>query len=262
MSTEVLERRFGAMGARLRVVGGTARRVPWIDVRIDRRGEVFELAPAPGEGTVEFEVVDVRPEDRHLLLLARDGEQKSKFLCGHDERHWFVAAIPESARGVTGVMTAKQALQPVDVRAAVERKRPKDRFRRRNSAYLRQGEWFFVPALRLDPEPWRVLHHEPLSRGPNSKAHMMERAYREGGALVWVSRAYPAGLTADRYAAMPETDRRRHAPWTQMVRDAAVYASGTVRHPDHATLVLPGWHRVLMNTEQGAAAMRHVAFLD
>ncbi len=61
MSTEVLERRFGAMGARLRVVGGTAHRVPWIDVRIDRRGEIFELGPAPGKGMVEFEVVDVRP---------------------------------------------------------------------------------------------------------------------------------------------------------------------------------------------------------
>lgn len=26
--------------------------------------------------------------------------------------------------------------------------------------------------------------------------------------------------------------------------------------------VLHGWHRVLMNTEAGARAMRHVAFLD
>ena len=261
MSTEVLERRFAAMGARLRVIGGTAHRVPWIDVRIDRRGEVFELAPAPGESPVEFEVVDVRREDRHLLLLARDGGQKSKFLCGHDERHWFVAAIPESARGVTGVMTAKQALQPVGVRAAVERRRPKDRFRRRNSAYLRQGEWFFVPAPGLEPDPWRVLQDEPLSRG-RGKAHLMELAYREGGQLVYVSRGYPTGLPVSRYVALSETKRSRHAPWTQMVRDAAVYACGAVRHPDHATLVLPGWHRVLMNTEQGAAAMRHVAFLD
>jgi hypothetical protein len=40
------------------------------------------------------------------------------------------------------------------------------------------------------------------------------------------------------------------------------YAKGSVRHPDHNTIVLHGWHRVLMNTEQGARAMRHVAFLD
>jgi len=35
-----------------------------------------------------------------------------------------------------------------------------------------------------------------------------------------------------------------------------------VRHPDHATIRLAGWHRVLMNTEQGARALRHVAFID
>jgi hypothetical protein len=29
-----------------------------------------------------------------------------------------------------------------------------------------------------------------------------------------------------------------------------------------ATIELASWHRVLMNTEQGARAMRHVAFLD
>jgi hypothetical protein len=48
----------------------------------------------------------------------------------------------------------------------------------------------------------------------------------------------------------------------RMVRDPELYAKGAVRHPDHNTIVLRGWHRVLMNTEQGARAMRHVAFLD
>jgi hypothetical protein len=47
-----------------------------------------------------------------------------------------------------------------------------------------------------------------------------------------------------------------------MIRNAEVYAKGTVRHPDHATLVLRDWHRVAMNTEQAARAMQHVAFLD
>jgi hypothetical protein len=48
----------------------------------------------------------------------------------------------------------------------------------------------------------------------------------------------------------------------RLVRDPEVYAKGAVRHPDHATIRLVGWHRVLMNTEQGARAMRHVAFID
>ena len=42
----------------------------------------------------------------------------------------------------------------------------------------------------------------------------------------------------------------------------ALYAKGAVRHPDHNTIVLHGWHRVLMNTEHAARAMRHVAFID
>ena len=47
-----------------------------------------------------------------------------------------------------------------------------------------------------------------------------------------------------------------------VLRDPEVYAKGTVRHPDHATIRLTGWHRVLMNTEQGARAMQHVVFID
>ena len=47
-----------------------------------------------------------------------------------------------------------------------------------------------------------------------------------------------------------------------VARIAEVFAKGAVRHPDHATIVLRDWHRVLMNTEHQAAAMQHVAFLD
>ena len=50
--------------------------------------------------------------------------------------------------------------------------------------------------------------------------------------------------------------------WRVMRRNPGVYVTGRVRHPDHQTIRLRGWHRVLMNTEQGARAMQHVAFLD
>ena len=43
MSTEVLERRFAAIGARVRVEDGPWRGTPLIDVRSDRRGEYFDL---------------------------------------------------------------------------------------------------------------------------------------------------------------------------------------------------------------------------
>ncbi|MGA7496337.1 MAG: hypothetical protein WBX00_06360 [Isosphaeraceae bacterium] len=47
-----------------------------------------------------------------------------------------------------------------------------------------------------------------------------------------------------------------------MLRNAGVYVRGRVRHADHKTIVLHGWHRVLMNTEGEAQARRNVAFLD
>jgi hypothetical protein len=50
--------------------------------------------------------------------------------------------------------------------------------------------------------------------------------------------------------------------WSLQVRDPEVYAKGSVRHPDHATVHLDGWHRVSMNTEQHARAMQQVVFID
>ena len=47
-----------------------------------------------------------------------------------------------------------------------------------------------------------------------------------------------------------------------MRRNPGVYVRGSVRHADHKTIVLRGWHQVLMNTEGQALAMRNVAFLD
>src|ERR671931_1624540 len=121
MSSETLERRFATAGARVTVAQGPWQGEPRIDVRTDARGEYFDVRFAGGESRVELEVVDVQPRDRHLLLLARVGAEKSKFLCGHDERHWFVAAVPETARGVMGVETAKAALQPPAVQDLVAR---------------------------------------------------------------------------------------------------------------------------------------------
>ena len=253
--SEVLERRFAAIGARLKL-DGPPLGAPTIDVGLGQ----FVIRFAGDGPSVDLEVVDVQPRDRHLLLLVRNSGEKSKFLCGHDERDWFVAAIPESARGVTGVETAKAALQPDLVRAAVARSRPKDRFRRRNSAYVRQGEWFFVPAPGLEPPTAFVRRDEPLSRG-RGQVHVLELAYRRGGVVVWANSQHRAGISEAAYQRLTQ-NQRRGGGWMQFTRDPELYAMGAVRHPDHATVVLRGWHRVVMNTEQSARAMQHVAFLD
>src|SRR5207253_6043381 len=43
---------------------------------------------------------------------------------------------------------------------------------------------------------------------------------------------------------------------TWLPRDALVYVRGEITHPDHRTICLEGWHRVLMNTENRSMAMR------
>jgi hypothetical protein len=47
-----------------------------------------------------------------------------------------------------------------------------------------------------------------------------------------------------------------------MRRNAGVYVKGRIRHADHATITLHGWHQVLLNTEGESKAMQSVAFLD
>ncbi len=81
------------------------------------------------------------PRQRHLLLMSRtDADEKHKFLCGHDERHWFVAAVPEE-RGVSTVQTAMEALKPREVigRQRLLQVRSKNWNRRKNEAFIRQG---------------------------------------------------------------------------------------------------------------------------
>jgi hypothetical protein len=51
--------------------------------------------------------------------------ERRGFLCGHDERRWFVAAIPEAASGVVNVRTVRHALQPTLVQPAAAQLRPK-----------------------------------------------------------------------------------------------------------------------------------------
>ena len=154
------------------------------------------------------------------------------------------------------------ALKPEEVRMreqalGVSRK---ESFRRKNAACIRQGEWFFVPETGVRPDSWHILRKEPLSRGNGSKPHLVEQCYRAGGHTVYVSGKYPSGISTEEYHRLPESERK--LGFTMMKRDAAVYVRGEVRHPDHKTITLDGWHRVFMNTENRSMALRYLAFLD
>jgi len=254
MDTNLLDTKFARIGARLKVADRPSQRtrtagVISLDVQADRKGEFFEVIGRPG-AEADVEVLDVQPSDRHLLLMVREGGEKHKFLCGHDERHWFVAALPDDAP-VGTVGQAKEALKPAAVHAAQARRGLKAaaRARRKNAAYRRQGEWFFLPATGLVVDEKLVRRNEPLARGNGGKPHWAELCYRTGGELVYVCSRHPNGVPAAQYGRiLARNPRARGWGWRAMERNPDVFVRGRVRHPDHKAIVLHSWHRVLMNT--------------
>lgn len=84
--------RWGAPAVRQPIKGETPRHTPVIDLRTIKGVETF-VVDTLDDPMVRVQVIDARPKDRHLLLKVGD----ARYLMGHDERHWFVAAIPESA---------------------------------------------------------------------------------------------------------------------------------------------------------------------
>ncbi|HEU4798115.1 MAG TPA: hypothetical protein VFT63_04250 [bacterium] len=231
----------------------------------------------------ELQVLDVDLERRHLLFLVKGRNNKARFLCGHDERHWFVAAIPES-EPVKTVTEAFEALKPDEVRLVERHLRSDAKARRRNPKRFRQGEWFFIPAPNFTPPKGiPILKNEPLGRISNGRwfgrPHQMAEAVRFGGERVWVPTLgaiedYPGGRTSlSRRVGTGLTDLERDVflrdykkgttwRWESYVRNPEIYVRGTVRHPHHATLRLPFWHKAVQNTELQARAMVDVAFVD
>lgn len=273
MEANLLKAKFEKLGARATIrplVRNRWRPAPGqvvIDIGHDRHGEYFDIQV---NDDADVEVLDVQPKDRHLLLMVRQPNErpglpdtKDKFLCGHDERHWFVASVPEKAP-VSSVLTAKDALKPDAVRSREQGKRGKwkKRLRRKTDVFVRQGEWFFIPASDVRIDERLIRTNEPIRRG-RGKPHMCEQLYRDGGTTVYVCSQHPNGLTVDQYRkllkANPDAAKWN---WQVMQRDPAVYVRGKVCHPDHATIRLEGWHRVEVNTENRSRATASVAFLD
>ncbi len=241
-----------------------ARRAPLaIDVVGSGRREKFEV-----EVNVDAQarVVDVDAELRHLLIHSTlpDDAAAFKYLCGHDERHWFVAGVPNDP-GVSGVRSAMEALKPRAVQLAQQAAAldGRERLRRRNRAFVRQGEWFFVPCPELEVDPRTIRRNEPLQRSFRNKPHWAQEACRMGGTAVMVSDLEPGGLTLEQYRVrITQSNTARNARWRPMMRDPKLYVRGCVRHTDHATIELEGWHRVFMNEEARAPSSTGVVFLD
>jgi hypothetical protein len=266
MNAHLLERHFAKIGARAKLRPVTRpNRVDGVSINMgaDRDGEFFDIA-VRREATADLSVIDAQPRLRHLVLMSRDDDGKHKFLCGHDERHWFVAAVPERA-AVSTVATAMEALKPAGVLHLQQMLavKPRKRNRRRNEAFVRQGEWFFVPVgNRFNPPKSLILTNEPLRRG-GGKPHFVEELVRDGGETVYVSSEHPNGLTPRQYERLiSRQPGLRSLHWVVQRRNPQVFVRGKIRHADHKSIVLADWHQVLVNTEHQSVAMRHVAFID
>ncbi|CAG0990370.1 hypothetical protein PHYC_02256 [Phycisphaerales bacterium] len=264
MDIDKIEKQFERIGARVkfRQFLEPESRAVRLDVRTDDKGEFFDLRVGAKS---DLRVIDARDDIRHLLLLRPviGAERRARFLCGHDERHWFVASVPDR-HGVSNVYTAMEALKPEAVRLEQVRRGVTrwDRLSRRTAAYIRQGEWFFVPRSDAVVDSTQIRRNEPIRRG-GGKAHYIDEVSRTGGETVYVNRANPNGLTQSQFADLIRRNPgTRRDNWQRMRRDARVLARGRVRHPDHETIVLPFWHEVFMNTENEAPGARFVAFLD
>jgi hypothetical protein len=263
-----LEKQFQKIGASVKIQSSEIRRrtrqtAPvTLDIVEANGKELFQIWVREDlKQSIDLSVLEVKGEDRHLLLLARqlssngDTLTKDHFLCGHDERHLFVASV----EGVSTVTAAKDSLKPKEIREKEAGLNSKKRHRRKTDNFHRQGEWFFIPA-QINPPRNFIRKNEPLVRGSGSKPHMAQFAYRTGGEAVRVCTEYPNGLTLDEYRDLIKANpRAKNFNWRDMQREATVYVKGRISHADHASIVLNTWHRVLMNTERRTEA---VAFLD
>jgi len=125
--------KFALMGARFQMSVSPAQHGSQdyaVDIQRDGRGQFFDLrVPEPLQAAFEVNVLQTDKRDRHLLLFVRRPDGKAaRFLCGHDEREWFVAAVPG---GASSVVQAKEALKPQAIRTRQNQLKVPTRLRNR-----------------------------------------------------------------------------------------------------------------------------------
>jgi hypothetical protein len=269
-SFEDLVRAFNRIGADATIHSADRWSIDLTTVPVaKRRGgprsrELFRLA-IPRDCDVA--AVAVAPRDRHLLLHVHPAGIVNpwKVLAGHDERHWFCASVPGRPASVA---SAKRALMPESVASEVARFgwHPRQALRRRNRAFVRQGEWFFLPMPEWRPGSLPVLVDEPISRGTLGHGvgspHWCAELVRVGvETIVQASGSHRfARSEATPLAEAIEKGLRIGRRWS-IPQFCAV--RGTIKHRDHQTIDLGRvWHRVHMNNESRAPGRERILFLD
>ena len=262
---EALTKALQKIGARLKVVNRT-RGVPLrFNVGTDRQGEFFTLSVNEESEGADVRIVDVDPDLAQALILVvtkdeKGKEQKEKLLLGHDERHWFVAGVPEKARNIKD---AFRLLKPEAAHLSQERAGVggKALNKRRNKGFIRQGEWFFVPVQFEPDKTHHIWKNEPIQRAPGSSPHTVEKLVRMGGQQVYImgDKVY---TQAQKDAYLATNGHGGGMAFRARTQNATVFVTGKVSHKDHKAIYLQGWHAVHLSREPGNTGRGAQGFLD
>lgn len=175
-------------------------------------------------------LLDKHPTMRHVLLQVRstpvEREVVDHFLLGHDERELFVV----QSNRVNSIRAAIEALKPTEVRRAEQK----------GLKVIRQGDWFFIPlraTFKITSD--MILHRNETIGGPN--------------AFRWGIRVGNPHVAEEQLLIFGDAFDRRSNKWVAVKNQLlSVYVRGKIRHADHATIELRGWHRAVQNITNGS----------
>lgn len=194
-----------------------------------------ENVPKGRNVQIDRKVVKVVGETQYSLVIERKtDDRKRHFLCGTDERDYFVAQLPKP---VSTVRQAHEVLRPQSAKGAL----------------ARQGEWFFLEPSRNEKaelealeEVGKLIIYRKMPIGPAYQGRFQNRQF--GG----------NPHTADEltYLGIPRIDQIAHQ----------TFIRGKVRHVDHETKEFYSWVKIVRNTERvdntGVARMYGVTWID
>ena len=147
MTTSIREA-FEAIGADVltRLAGDAFE----IDVQRSGDREVYQLT-YPLSDSIQADVLDVRPRLRHLVLDVSGWRLpiSGRYLCGHDEQHWFVASLPFGRRSTTVAAPWRRSKPEIVLREQQRKGVRHRRNRRKTAAYVSPGR-VVLPAATDD----------------------------------------------------------------------------------------------------------------
>jgi hypothetical protein len=198
-----------------------------IKVWLDKRGRGTTIAKKKDEARVG-ELWDFGPDGWYQKN--RTPRDIRHFLLGKDERQLFMCRLPKAA---TSVKEARESLKAPEVITA-EGKSP--------GKTLRQGEWFLLNMTK--DEEANVKNYLKSSLAViHKKANVGQFAGRRGGKphivdeLITIS----APVLSHGFSVQGRPN---------------VFIRGHLKHPDHETIKLGKWRKVILNAERTAAAER------